>query len=209
MSKHPLPSSHLESLFERLPPLRECRESLERAFAALRDCYAGGGKALICGNGGSAADAEHWSAELMKGFRLHRPLPPEWRAKLGEDLADKLQGGLPAIPLPSFMSLSTAYANDVDPAMIFAQMVWGLGNRGDVLIGLSASGNAENVLRALRVARAKEMVAIGLTGASGGQMRPLVDVCVRVPATDVYLVQEYHLPVYHCLSLMLEDEFFG
>jgi D-sedoheptulose 7-phosphate isomerase len=209
MSQRLSTERRLEDLFARFPALRECRESLLRAFGALRDCYAAGGKVLLCGNGGSAADAEHWSGELMKGFCHPRPLPSEWKSKLGEDIADGLQEGLPAIPLPAFMSLLSAYANDVDAAMAFAQMVWALGRQGDVLVCLSTSGNSVNVLKALRVAHAKGMVTVGLTGAGGGEMAPLVDVCVKAPATGAHLVQELHLPIYHCLSLMLEDEFFA
>lgn len=200
---------HLEEMIARLPVLAPCRETILAVAIRLRDTYASGGKVLLCGNGGSAADAEHWAGEMLKGFRLPRPLPPTARAQLGEDLADKLQGALPTIPLCGFPSLSTAYANDEDPQYVFAQLTWGLGRAEDALVAISTSGNSENVRLALRVARAKGMATIGLTGHGGGAMAPLCDLCVRVPDTVTHTIQELHLPVYHCLCLMVEEHFFG
>jgi D-sedoheptulose 7-phosphate isomerase len=200
---------YLVNLFDRLPALAACAEDIERAFAALRSCYTGGQKALICGNGGSAADAEHWAGELLKGFVKERPLPVEVRQRLSPRLAEGLQGALPMIPLTGFLSLRTAFANDVDPELIFAQLVWGLGRRGDVLVALSTSGNSPNVCAAVEVASARQMVTVALTGQDGGSLRELADVCIRAPARETHLVQEYHEPIYHCLSLMLEEEFFA
>ena len=164
---------------------------------------------LVCGNGGSAADAEHWAAELLKGFVSRRPLSPDARKGLTSRLAEGLQGALPTIPLTGFLSYRTAFANDVDPDLVFAQLVWALGRPGDVLAVLSTSGESTNVCRAAEVASAREMKVLALTGEAGGQLSRLADVCIRVPARQTHLVQEYHLPVYHCLSLMLEDEFFA
>jgi len=200
---------HLAELIERYPLLKDCAGDIERVFRVMEECFRSGGKVLLCGNGGSAADAEHWAGELMKGFRRARRIPDELRRGLRPELADNLQGALPAIPLTGFISLGSAYANDVDPDFAFAQMVWGLGREGDVLVGISTSGNARNVNYALETASALGMKTVGLTGRDGGRMSGIADVCVMVPAETVHIVQEYHLPVYHCLSAMLEDRFFG
>jgi len=202
-------TNHLDDLIQQFPALESCRKDIESAFVALARCFRRGKKILLCGNGGSAADCEHWSAELTKGFQDRRPLSAQWREKLGAELGGKLQGALPAIPLPSLMCLSTAFANDVDPEMVFAQGVWALGAEGDLLVGISTSGNSTNVLLAAEVARAKGLATIGLTGESGGKLVGLVQVCIRAPETEVHRVQQYHLPIYHCLCLMLEAEFFS
>ena len=179
------------------------------AYEKLKETYAAGAKVLICGNGGSAADAEHWSGELLKGFLQPRPLEPTWRAKLGPVLGEKLQGGLPTIPLGSFSSASTAFANDVDADYVFAQLVWALGRAEDALVGISTSGNSSNVLHAIETAAALGMTTIGLSGHDGGKMADLADICICVPAGSVHFIQEYHLPVYHCLCCMLEEHFFA
>jgi D-sedoheptulose 7-phosphate isomerase len=199
---------HLTNLVDRRPELASCHEEIDRVFAALCGSLRQGGKLLLCGNGGSAADAEHWTGELLKGFCSKRPLSTQDKASLPADLGAKLQGGIPAIPLTGFTALTTAFSNDVDPSLTFAQLVWALGKPGDVLIGISTSGNAANVCAAMGAAQAKGLVRIGLTGQTGGKLLPLTDLCIRVPATETYRIQEFHLPVYHCLSLMLEDEFF-
>ena len=201
--------NHLQELVANYPELERCQSDIERAFKAMAACFRGGGKMLLCGNGGSAADCEHWSAELMKGFLSKRPLAEEWKKKLGADLGEKLQGALPAIPLPAFSSLSSAFANDVAPELVFAQGVWALGKQSDVLVAISTSGNARNVLRAVEVARARGLVTVGLTGEHGGKLRRLAEICIRAPGKDVHRIQQYHMPIYHCLCLMLEDEFFG
>lgn len=204
-----MPHRHLTELIQRRPELAGAQASILAAYETLRECYQSGGKILLCGNGGSAADADHWAGELLKSFRLDRPLAAAERAGLRPEIADKLEGALPAIPLAAFAAATTAFGNDVDPGLAYAQLVWGLGRRGDVLVGLSTSGNAANVCAAAEVARSKGMKVIGLTGAGGGKLRPHCDVCICAPSAETFLVQEYHLPVYHCLSLMLEECFFG
>ena len=197
----------LEETIQRYPVLTCCRESMQQAAEIQRAAFAGGRKMLLCGNGVSAADAEHWSGELLKQFVMPRPVPEAFRKQIGSELAENLQRGFPVIPLPSFVSLGTAYANDCSPNHIFAQLAYALGRPGDVLVGISTSGNSENICHALRVARALEMKTIGLTGESGGAMRELCDVCIRVPERETYKVQELHLPVYHTLSIMIEEMF--
>jgi D-sedoheptulose 7-phosphate isomerase len=201
--------AHLDGLCERAPELRPLRDSFALGFGLMRDAIAAGGKLLLCGNGGSAADADHWAGELLKGFRSRRPLTSADRLGLPEALADALQGAIPAIPLTGFPAFTTAFANDVDGALAFAQLTHALGRRGDVWIGLSTSGNARNVCAAGVVARARGLVTIGLTGANGGQLAPLCDLCLRVPTSETFRAQEFHLAIYHCWSLMLEDAFFG
>jgi len=200
---------HIIDLVNRYPLLKDCADDIERAFSLMSNCYNAGGKVLICGNGGSAADAEHWAGELMKGFIDTRPLSDETRKKLGSKLAENLQGALPTIPLSGFLSLATAFSNDANSVFLFAQMVWGLGKENDTLIGISTSGNSRNIVYAMQTASALGMKTIGLSGEKGGMISDMVDVCIRVPGTEVHRVQEYHLPVYHCLCLMLEDTFFG
>ena len=199
----------LESLLQRLPELTPCRPSILATYQALHDCLRRGGKLLLCGNGGSAADADHWAGELLKGFKRLRPLSAEDQARFRPELAHRLQGALPAIPLTGFPALSSAFGNDVAPELVFAQLTWALGKPGDVWIGLSTSGQATNVCAAAEVARARGLITVGLTGESGGRLAPLCDHVIRAPARETYRVQEYHLPLYHCLSLMLEDAFFG
>ena len=202
-------NQHLEALVRRAPALETCTPDIETAFEALRDCFAGGGKALACGNGGSAADAEHWAGELLKGMLKSRPVHASSHPTLPPRLAERLQGALPMIPLTGFLSYHTAFGNDVDPELVFAQLVWALGRPGDVLIAISTSGQSENVCAAAEAASAKGMAVVALTGADGGRLRKLADIAIRVPAHETHLVQELHLPVYHCLSVMLEDEFFA
>lgn len=209
-------SHHLDRLIKRWPELARCRDSIWQAFQVLRDSFRSGGKLLVCGNGGSAADSEHIVGELMKGFLLPRPVGDVWIEKLeavhhalGWDLAEKLQLGLPAIALGTHTALSTAVANDIGAEMVFAQQVFVLGKEGDVLLGISTSGNSRNVVNALVAARAKGISTIGLTGEEEGKMHPFCDVQIRVPASSTPEVQEYHLPLYHSLCAMLEAEFFG
>lgn len=198
---------HVAELCARHPSLATCREAIAAAYTLLEGCFRSGGTIYLCGNGGSAADCEHWSGELLKGFERHRPPPADHR--LPPELARILQRGLPAIPLTGFSSLRTAFANDVDPRADFAQLVWALGRPGDVLVGISTSGNAENVRLAALTAKAKDMRVLALTGAKGGKLVELADVAIRAPETSTRLAQELHLPIYHALCLMLEDAFFG
>ena len=207
---------HLTKLLRRYPALTVCAQDIQAAFDALQGCFAKGGKLLVCGNGGSAADAEHIVGELMKGFLLKRSLSAEDRALFqahsptqGDTLANHLQYGLPAIALTGHPALATAFANDVAADMVFAQQVFVYGQPGDVLLGISTSGNSRNVLHALRVARVRGLHTLGLSGASGGQMRDLCDELIAVPASDTAEIQEYHLPAYHALCSMLEASFFG
>ena len=204
-----MPTHHLEELVKRLPELEPCRESIAGAYDMLHDCFSSGGKLLLCGNGGSAADADHWSGELLKGFNHQRPLSAKERKNLPRYVARHLQGALPAIPLTGFSALTSAFCNDVAPVLVFAQLTSALGRRGDVLIALSTSGNARNVCLAVETARARGLRTIGLTGATGGRLHKLCDLCIRAPSRETYRVQEYHLPIYHCLSLMLEEAFFA
>ena len=204
-----LPLEHLDRLIDENPVLCQTKECIWDIYTALRGCFGSGGKLLLCGNGGSAADCEHIAGELMKGFLLKRPVPREFAAHPALDgEGEFLQGALPAIPLTGNFALSTAFANDVDPTLVFAQQVYGYGKPSDTLLALSTSGNARNVLQALRVARAIGMTTIGITGATGGAMRALCDNCLCLPAAETYRVQELTLPVYHALCAMLESNFF-
>ena len=207
---------HLPELIRRHPGLAACREDIESAYRILVDCFEADGKLLVCGNGGSSADADHIVGELMKGFLSQRPLPPRTRAlllqadsEIGATLAEKLQGALPAINLSAGSALSSAFGNDVSAELAYAQAVCGYGRKGDVLLGLSTSGNAANVRAALCAARALGLKTIGMTGSGGGLMSGRCDVLIRVPATRTFEVQELHLPVYHCLCAMVEAHFFA
>jgi len=200
----------MDELIDRYSVLKNCAGDIRSAFDLLVECYEKDRVVYVCGNGGSAADAEHIVGELMKSFIVHRPLPADFLNRLQDDtLSRNLEGALRAVALTGQVSLSTAFANDVAPDLVFAQQVYGYGRVGDVLWGLSTSGNSANVLHALKVARAKGMKTIGMTGRSGGQMQELCDVCIRIPETETYKVQELHLPVYHTLCRMLENYFFG
>lgn len=203
------PQECLDRLLAEQPTLSEHGSTVRKAFDIIRESFASGGKLLLCGNGGSAADCEHIAGELMKGFLLKRPIPREFSenpALQGEGAY--LQGALPAISLTGHPALSTAFANDVNPDMSFAQQVYGYGRPGDVLLGLSTSGNAKNVCHAMRVARAAGMKTVGITGENGGAMKELCDICICLPASETYRVQEFTLPVYHALCAMLEAAFF-
>jgi D-sedoheptulose 7-phosphate isomerase len=205
----------LSSLLERYPTLRSCERELRAAFDLLAAAYRGGNKLLVCGNGGSAADSEHIVAELMKSFLKPRPISAADTAKLedaagaaGKEIASRLQGTLPAISLPSQMSLLTATANDGDYDLTFAQQVYGLGRAGDALLAISTSGKSKNVCNAVIVAKAFGLKSVALTGKSGADLAPLADVAIKVPSDNVAEIQELHLPVYHWLSTELEAEFF-
>lgn len=209
-------SHHIDLLVSRYPELEACREDICKAYALLENAYTQNCKLLVCGNGGSAADAEHIVGELMKGFVLERKLNDDLCNKLmdidpemGSVLAQNLQGALPAIALDGHVALSTAYMNDCEPLLCFAQQVNGFGVAGDVLLGISTSGNSKNVLYAATLAKAKGMTVIGLTGEKESKLSALADVCIRVPKQETYQIQELHLPVYHTLCLMLEEHFFG
>lgn len=211
-------NKQLETLIKRYPALSVCEEEIEKAYEIMEECFATGHKLLIAGNGGSCADGEHIAGELMKGFKLQRKCTEEFAKKLksidaerGAELAEKLQGGLPTIALDNHQALNTAYVNDVENGglLTYAQQVYGYGKAGDVLLGISTSGNSKNVAYAAVVASAKDMKVIGMTGAKGGNLVSAADVTIKVPETETYMIQELHLPVYHCLCLMLEERFFG
>jgi len=199
--------SHLDNLIERYSALEACRSDIQQAFDLLAATFLKDKKLLLCGNGGSAADSEHWAGEMLKGFAHARPLSTSMRQGLTSELAARLQWAFPVIPLTGFPALATAFGNDVEPEYIFAQLVLALGRPGDVLAVLSTSGNSANVCRAAEVANARNLPVLALTGATGGMLKALANVCICVPATLTPHVQEFHLPVYHCLSLMLEDAF--
>jgi D-sedoheptulose 7-phosphate isomerase len=199
---------YLADCMERYPSLGTCREAIGEAYDALAETFAGGGKLLVCGNGGSAADASHIVGELMKSFRRKREIDGDIGKAVGEEIAANLQGALPAISLPDMVAIGTAYANDCDPRYVFAQLTYGLGRAGDTLLCISTSGNATNVIIAAIVARARGMRTIGLTGATGGKLGPHCDTCIRVPELETFKIQELHLPVYHTLCAMLERRFF-
>ena len=203
-----------EELFTRYPALEACRDDVAAAYATLFACCRVGGTVFTCGNGGSASDSEHIVGELLKKFKKHRDIPAELKAKLlaagpeGKRLAEKLEGSLSAVSLVSMTGILTAFANDVGWDEAFAQQLLGLARPGDVLLALSTSGNSRNCVEAAVRARALGVKTIGLTGAGGGRFRDVCDVTVRVPATETYQIQEFHLPVYHALCAMLEAELF-
>lgn len=206
---------HIDLLVERYPSLESAKNDIVAAYLLLEESYKNGGKLLVAGNGGSAADAEHIVGELMKGFKLPRKPEADFAEKLVEEnqelgsvLAENLQGALPAIALDGHPALSTAYMNDCEPLLCFAQQVNGYGKSGDVFLGISTSGNSKNVLYAATTAHAKGMKVIGLTGAKDSKLKDMSDVCIKAPQTETYMIQELHLPIYHCLCLMLEDNFF-
>lgn len=207
---------HVDVLIDRYPELAEQRENIVEAYKILESCYTKGGKLLVAGNGGSAADSEHIVGELMKGFENPRKLSEDYKKKLyevseelGSVLGENLQGSLPAIALDGHLALSTAYMNDCEPLLCFAQQVNGFGNENDVFLGISTSGNSKNILYAATVAKAKGMKVIGLTGTKDSKLSAMADITIRSSQTRTYMIQEHHLPIYHCLCLMLEDRFFG
>lgn len=205
----------LNDLLKRYPCLSEIEDDIAKASAAIINCYEKGGKLLLCGNGGSCADCEHIVGELMKGFLKKRPVSDKKRAEmkancpcLEDDIVTKLQCGLPAVSLTSMTALNTAFCNDVDPELIYAQPLMALGNKNDILIAISTSGNSKNVYAAVKVAKALGLEVIGLTGASGGKLKELADICICVPETETFKIQELHLPVYHYLCAETEAHFF-
>lgn len=206
----------MDSLIDRYPTLSSVRGNISTSARILIEAYQAEGKLLVCGNGGSAADADHIVGELMKGFVMPRPVSREFRERLaevepeiGERIADALQSALPAIALTQHNALVTAFSNDVDPSMIFAQQVAGYGVAGDVYLGITTSGNSRNVIYGAITARARGLRVIGLTGAGGGALAKYCDVCMAVPEKETYKVQELHLPVYHALCLAIEKTMFS
>lgn len=199
----------------RFPALKGCTKDIINAVEKIVNCYKNGGKVLICGNGGSSSDSSHIVGELMKGFLKCRPLSAEKRAELKDkcpnitdSLLDNLQGSLPAINLTENSGIISAFANDVEPANVYAQQVLGYGKPGDVLIGLTTSGNSTNVLNACYLAKGLGLTVIGLTGRDGGKLKETSDISIIVPEMETFKIQELHLPVYHCICAMVEESFF-
>ena len=207
---------YINLLVERYPSLDFVKDDIVAAYLLMEEAYENGGKLLVAGNGGSAADAEHIVGELMKGFKLSRKPEAGFaeqlvaeNVELGGILAENLQGALPAIALDGHPALSTAYMNECEPLLCFAQQINGYGKPGDVFLGISTSGNSKNMLFAAITAHAKGMKVIGLTGAKDSKLMEMSDVCIKAPQTETYMIQELHLPIYHCMCLMLEDKFFA
>ena len=196
----------MKELIERYPALEACREDIEKALELIIETYKNGGKILVCGNGGSASDSEHIVGELMKGFISHRKVTDE---RIPEHLRDNLQGALPAISLPSQIGVLSAFINDVEPDMLYAQLVYGYARENDLVIGLSTSGNSRNVVNAVEVANAVGAKTLSLTGAKESKLSAMSTVTVKVPETETYKIQEYHLPVYHYLCAGAEKYFFN
>lgn len=206
----------VDLLIKRYPVLEVCREDIINGYLIMEQAYVDGHKLLIAGNGGSAADSEHIAGELMKRFKSPRKISKEFAEKLcridsmrGPLLAQNLECGLTAIPLVAHEALTTAYINDVDGLGVFAQQLFGYGREGDVFLGISTSGNSQNIMNAVVVAKAMGIKVIGLTGKEGGELALSADVSVKVPETETYMIQELHLPVYHCWCSMLEEYFFN
>lgn len=198
--------NHIENLMQRYPALAVCEQDITAAVEMLIDTYQNGGKVLLCGNGGSAADCDHIAGELLKGFLSLRPVNDP---TIPSPLRENLQGSLPAVSLPSLTAALTASLNDLDPSYAYAQLLYGLCKPGDVLIAISTSGNAQNVGHAATLARALGGKVLALTGEGGGKLAALADVTVRVPAKETYKIQEYHLPVYHALCAAVESALFN
>ena len=205
----------LNELLSRYPELSSCKEDIENAAKAIIYCYEKGGKIILCGNGGSCADCDHIVGELMKGFLKIRTISEEKKAEMkkncdlvDDELLSKLQGGLPAISIPSITALNSAFCNDVDPELMYAQPLMSLANKNDILIGLSTSGNSKNVYGAVKVAKALGIKVIGLTGATGGKLKGIADICICAPETETFKIQELHLPIYHYLCAKTEEHFF-
>lgn len=203
-----------DSLFAKHPALAPLRPEFDKAFNIICTTYRAGKKVLLCGNGGSYSDSAHFAGELMKSFIKRRPLPAALQSRLAgggmlsKRMAEKLEMPLRAVVLFGNDTLNTAFMNDADGDLIFAQNLLGMGDAGDTLIGFSTSGNAKNVLAAMELAKAMDIRVIGITGRDGGGMKTLADACIIAPESETYRIQEYHLPIYHTLALMVEEEFF-
>lgn len=206
----------LNELLLRYPQLESCQDDIVKSVDMIIDCYKKGGKLILCGNGGSCTDCDHIVGELMKGFLKLRPLSEDKKAEMknncdlvDDELLSKLQGGLPAISLPSITALNSAFCNDVDPELMYAQPLMSLANKNDILIGISTSGNSKNVFGAVKVAKALGIKVIGLTGQTGGKIKGVADVCICAPETETFKIQELHLPIYHYLCAAVEEHFWS
>lgn len=206
----------MENLIGRYPALSACKDDIIKATDAIINSYTNGGKLLLCGNGGSCADCEHIVGELMKGFLSKRTLSEDKKEKmkknnpdLSDDVLSKLQLAVPAISLPGFTGLNSAFCNDVDAELIYAQALMGLGAEGDVVFCISTSGNSKNCVAAANVAKGLGLTVIALTGKSGGKLKNIADICICAPETETYKVQELHLPIYHYICAAIEKHFFN
>lgn len=200
---------HVNLLIERYPNLKCVKDDVVKAINVIVDSYNAGGKVLLCGNGGSASDCEHISGEFLKGFLSKRPIADGEYETISGVAREKLQKGIPAIPLTSLTALVSAFSNDVDAEWTYAQMVFALGKKGDVFIGLSTSGNAKNVRFGAETSKALGMTTISLTGEKENPLSSTSDVAIRVPETETFKVQELHLPVYHAICAEVENILFG
>ncbi len=204
---------YTDELIKKMPELTPIKESIKEAIDEIVACHYAGGKVLLAGCGGSAADSEHISGEFLKGFLLKREPTGEMleklSAELGDECACQLQGGIRAIPLTSLSAVSTAFSNDVNPELVFAQTLFALGVKGDIFMGLSTSGNSKSVVAAAKVARAVGIKCISLTGAGGGKLSELADIAIKAPAHKTFKIQEYHLPIYHAICADVENAIFG
>jgi len=201
---------HIDLLLKHYPALACCEADIRAAVDAVLEMYDAGGKLLLCGNGGSAADCSHIAGEMLKGFLLKRPIPEADRERLAA-LPDReqLQRGIRAISLPDQGAVLSAYANDNLADMVYAQLVYALGTEQDVFLGLSTSGNSKNVVLAAQCARGLGLKTVAMVGEGGGKLAGICDIVIRVPASETYMVQEYHLPVYHAICAQVEDTLFG
>lgn len=205
---------YIKELIERYPALSVCEKDIRAAAEAIIDSYKAGGKLIVAGNGGSAADSDHITGELLKSFVKKRKPDQKFLDALsaidsdtGSYLSDKLQGSLPAIALTNNSALMTASLNDVDGNVLFAQQVMGFGKKGDVFLGISTSGNSKDVIYALAVAKALGVKTVALTGKTGGKCKAVADISIVVPENETFKIQEFHLPVYHALCLTIEEYF--
>lgn len=192
-------------LYEKYPVLENCKQEIEAAIEMILDTYRKGGKLLLCGNGGSCSDCEHIVGELMKGFLSTRPVTDE---RIPEYLRKNLQGSLPAIACTSQSAILSAFANDVDPSMVYAQMVYGYAKENDLFVGLSTSGNSQNVVNAAEVAKALGIKTIAMTGQKKSKLSKVCNITIQVPETETYKIQELHLPVYHYICAAVEKRMF-
>ena len=194
---------------KRYPSLSTCNYEIQKTLNFLINSFASNGRLYICGNGGSCSDSLHIVGELCKSFLIPRTLDKDFANHAPADIKDKLQGALPAFALVENVALSTAYSNDVDPDFVFAQQVYAYARKGDCVLGISTSGNSTNIINALKVARVRGAITLGLTGRDGGKMKDLCDSCIVVPEHETYKIQELHLPIYHYICIALEEHFWG
>lgn len=199
--------NYVEDTVKRYPILENCADDIQAAVDVITEMYERENKLLLCGNGGSCADCEHISGEFLKGFMKKRPYE-KGELDLEDEILSKLQKGISAIPLTSLTASLSAFNNDVDPNLNYAQLVQALGNLGDVFLGISTSGNANNVAFAAKTAKAKGLFTIGLTGEKGGLLNEICDICIKVPENETYKIQELHLPVYHAICAQVEENIF-